>query len=486
MTIVLRFVDGKGLIQERFFDIVHVRDTTSMTLYSAICDTLSSHKFSIQNLRGQGYDGASNMRGEWKGLQALFLKEFLHAYYIHCMAHRLQLALVTASREYQNLSLVVNAVDASCKHTDQLKDAQRKEIASKISLDELDTGKGANQIGTLQRTCDTRWSSHLKSMCSLIRLYGPTLEVLENIEKDGSGVSAKGDANVALRRMLSFEFTFILLLMKNIMGRTDMLCQTFQQKRLDIVNAMGMVEQTKNMLNELRQNGWDPFFTHVSEFCREHDIDVPVLCDQYTGERCSRKRHVVTNEHYYHFDVFNAAIDFQRKELGTRFDEKVVDLLKLSSALDPTDGYKAFDADVICNLARKYYYRDFSEQEVEALEFQLRHFHLDVCEHLLLKNLSSVAELCHGLAETGKSRHYHLVDKLIRLVLTLPVSTATGERVFSAMKIVKNRLRSSMSDEFLADNLSIYIEREISDSFSLYVILQAFNDGKERRVRLTM
>ncbi|CAN1244928.1 hypothetical protein LINGRAPRIM_LOCUS2861 [Linum grandiflorum] len=333
MTIVLRFVDGKGLIQERFFDIVH--------------DTLSSHKFSIQNLRGQGYDGASNMRGEWKGLQALFLKEFLHAYYIHCMAHR---------------------------------------------------------------------------------------------------------------------FTFILLLMKNIMGRTDMLCQTFQQKRLDIVNAMGMVEQTKNMLNELRQNGWDPFFTHVSEFCREHDIDVPVLCDQYTGERCSRKRHVVTNEHYYHF----------------------VDLLKLSSALDPTDGYKAFDADVICNLARKYYYRDFSEQEVEALEFQLRHFHLDVCEHLLLKNLSSVAELCHGLAETGKSRHYHLVDKLIRLVLTLPVSTATGERVFSAMKIVKNRLRSSMSDEFLADNLSIYIEREISDSFSLYVILQAFNDGKERRVRLTM
>ncbi|CAN1244932.1 hypothetical protein LINGRAPRIM_LOCUS2861 [Linum grandiflorum] len=178
--------------------------------------------------------------------------------------------------------------------------------------------------------------------------------------------------------------------------------------------------------------------------------------------------------------------NIEKKELGTRFDEKVVDLLKLSSALDPTDGYKAFDADVICNLARKYYYRDFSEQEVEALEFQLRHFHLDVCEHLLLKNLSSVAELCHGLAETGKSRHYHLVDKLIRLVLTLPVSTATGERVFSAMKIVKNRLRSSMSDEFLADNLSIYIEREISDSFSLYVILQAFNDGKERRVRLTM
>ena len=39
------------------------------------------------------------MRGEWNGLQALFLKECPYAYYVHCMAHRLQLALVTTFRE---------------------------------------------------------------------------------------------------------------------------------------------------------------------------------------------------------------------------------------------------------------------------------------------------------------------------------------------------------------------------------------------------
>ncbi|CAI0404489.1 unnamed protein product [Linum tenue] len=57
MAIVLRFIDAKGLIQERFFDIVHVEDTTSKTLYSAIRSALSFYKFPIQNLRGQGYDG---------------------------------------------------------------------------------------------------------------------------------------------------------------------------------------------------------------------------------------------------------------------------------------------------------------------------------------------------------------------------------------------------------------------------------------------
>jgi len=37
------------------------------------------------------------MRGEWKGLQALFLNDCPCAYYVHCFAHRLQLALVSLS-----------------------------------------------------------------------------------------------------------------------------------------------------------------------------------------------------------------------------------------------------------------------------------------------------------------------------------------------------------------------------------------------------
>jgi hypothetical protein len=55
--------------------------------------------FDIQSIRRQGYDGARNMCGEWKGLQALFLNDCSYAYYVYCFAHRLQLALVVISRE---------------------------------------------------------------------------------------------------------------------------------------------------------------------------------------------------------------------------------------------------------------------------------------------------------------------------------------------------------------------------------------------------
>jgi hypothetical protein len=84
MALVLRFVDTSGYIRERFFELVHVSDTAAATLKEELCDILHDHKLDVQNIRGQGYDGASNMRGEWNGLQQKFKQECPYAYYVHC------------------------------------------------------------------------------------------------------------------------------------------------------------------------------------------------------------------------------------------------------------------------------------------------------------------------------------------------------------------------------------------------------------------
>ena len=65
--------------------------------------------------------------------------------------------------------------------------------------------------------------------------------------------------------------------------------------------------------------------------------------------------------------------------------------------------------------------------------------------------MSTISKLCRGLQISGKSNIYFLIDRLIRLVLTLPVFTPTTERAFSTMKLLKTRLRNRMEDEFLAD-----------------------------------
>ncbi|XP_075481079.1 uncharacterized protein LOC142521774 [Primulina tabacum] len=99
MAIILRFVNNHGFLTERFFAIKSVSDTTSMNLKNEISNVLVHHDLHVKKIRGQGYDGASNMRGAWNGLQALFLKDCPYAYYVHCFAHRLQLTLVSAAKD---------------------------------------------------------------------------------------------------------------------------------------------------------------------------------------------------------------------------------------------------------------------------------------------------------------------------------------------------------------------------------------------------
>jgi hypothetical protein len=72
---------------------------------------------------------------------------------------------------------------------------------------------------------------------------------------------------------------------------------------------------------------------------------------------------------------------------------------------------------------------------------------------------------------------------LIRLVLTLPVSTATTERAFSAMKHVKTVLRNKIEEEFLADSMMIYIERKLVEDIGLDSIIVCYST-KHRRVQL--
>ncbi|KAG2604865.1 hypothetical protein PVAP13_4NG097550 [Panicum virgatum] len=412
MAIVVRFVNKEGIIKERFLDLIHVKDTAALTLKDSICAVLSDNNLSVRDIRGQGYDGASNMRGD----------ECPYAYYIHCMAHQLQLALVAASREahevhnfFQHAISIINVVSASSKRNDELLAKQAEQIAHEIELGELDTGR-----------------------------------VLRNIANDRSIKRfSRGDAAGALHIILTFDFVFVLVLMEKIMKITEVLCQTLQKKSIDILNAMDSVSNTKGVTS----------YADVTKSRNKHDN--------------------TTTLHHYKIDVFNVAIDQQLNELEDRFSSQATELLSLCASLDPR--LDSFDRSKISTLVEKYYPADFSNQERAQLECQLPHFQLDVCNDPELSSLPSLADLTNGLVKLGKNSHYPMVDKLLRLVMTLPVSTATTERAFSAMKLAKTRPRNKMGDDFLRSYMIIYIEKELARKITSEDIINSYDLVGSRR-----
>ena len=163
-----------------------------------------------------------------------------------------------------------------------------------------------------------------------------------------------------------------------------------------------------------------------------------------------------------------------------------MELLVLISALYPWDGYRSFKIEDICKLANKFYPMNFSEQEKLHFKYQLENYKLDISILPEFQKLSTISELCQMLAKIKKSTSYPLIDRLIRLVLTLPVSIATSERVFSAMKLIKSKLRNRIEDGFLASYLITYIEKDTDRGFVVDSIIHAFDIMKEHRVQLKM
>ena len=161
-----------------------------------------------------------------------------------------------------------------------------------------------------------------------------------------------------------------------------------------------------------------------------------------------------------------------------------MELITLSSALDPNDGFRSFNIDDICKLTEKFYPQDFTEQDRIILKYQLQHYELDVLHHPSFQSMSKLSEICRGLVETRKSHCYHLIDRLIHLILTLPVSTSTTERAFSAIKIVKTSLCNKMGDGFLANYLYVHIKKEIAEIFSSESIVFDFCSMKERKAQV--
>jgi len=77
-----------------------------------------------------------------------------------------------------------------------------------------------------------------------------------------------------------------------------------------------------------------------------------------------------------------------------------------------------------------------------------------------------------------------LIDKLIRLILTLSIFIGITKQAFSAIKHVKTVFRNKIEDGFLAYFMMIYIERELAENIDSDSIIDEFYSIRHGRVQL--
>ncbi|XP_022897460.1 uncharacterized protein LOC111411131 [Olea europaea var. sylvestris] len=208
----------------------------------------------------------------------------------------------------------------------------------------------------------------------------------------------------------------------SVLGMSNELSKALQRKDQDIMNATQLVRLCKRRLQIMRDEGWEFFLEEVCSFRQQHYIHVSNMDDMFV----------------------RLALRGRSQQLNNRFSEVNTELLLCVACLCPQDSFSSFDKKSLIRLA-EFYPLDFSVVNVIVLSDQLETYIFHMHSNKEFEGLNDLGDLAEKLVLTKKNKAYPLIYRLLTLALILPIATAIVERVFSAMSIVKNKLRNRIA-----------------------------------------
>lgn len=117
----------------------------------------------------------------------------------------------------------------------------------------------------------------------------------------------------------------------------------------------------------------------------------------------------------------------------------------------------------IINLPKYLHEKDLIEKEGEEEEFSSESDNVTEIEMEPRKalNVGSMKAMYQIFHAGNLGSMFPTLNNALQIALTLPVSSATTERTFSKLKIIKTRLRTTMNNKRLEDLMLITCEQDL-------------------------
>ena len=194
-----------------------------------------------------------------------------------------------------------------------------------------------------------------------------------------------------------------------------------------------------------------------------------------------------TPESYFRKQYFEV-LDLLISKLKRRFQQKrgmpVVAVLEkvLLDAANGTSGFESGELPEELNLHRNDVDLLRLKTQLLMLPDLIRTRNLKLPNCLPIKRVTNVRTICDIMNEIGISKE--MLSEVLRLLnffYTLPVTTSTAERTFSALRRLKTFLRSTMSQPRLNHTMLLYIHKDRTDSIDNEKIAKSVIMENERR-----
>lgn len=477
LTIIFRFMEGPNPV-ERFLNFLPNQGHKAQEIFDGIMKFFVECNLDIKNCRGQSYDNASTMSGKYNGLQSKIIAENSLATWVPCAAHSLNLVGKAAAEccyfaiSFFNFLEEIYVFFTSSTHR------------YNVLTENLKSNEKKSNVLVPKRISTTRWSCRTDATKALVQGYPQIKSTLLSFSEDFNELpKTRHESNGLYKKMCQLETGIYCIFWHEILDRFNATNKTLQAPTLDLNNVVACIKSLKTFIDAQRE-----LFLVYEE--KGKDISDSI---DYTV----RKRNFKNNVRLQPLGYKNSS----GVELNPSEKFKIDCFLPVIDQLSTSINQRLKAYEVICNrfgfFGRLY---ELSYKELQEAAKQLVTVYKDDLDELLCVEIVHFAEfmklyskskptqmsnehfMYQTLIEKDVQTAFPNVEVALRIYLVIMVTNCSGERSFSRLKIIQNRLRTSMHEERLNFLSIMSLENDVLDFLSFDEIIKDFAEKKTRKV----